>query len=360
MLMLVFYFLVAILLSFLCSILEAVLLSLTPSYVSSKKESGAKSALLMESMKRNVDRPLAAILSLNTIAHTIGAAGVGAQAQVVFQHIPFSVISGVLTLLILVFSEILPKTIGAVYWRSLAVPSIYLVRFLVIILWPLVVLSQMFSRMLTSGDMGSGISRDEIHAMADIGQQEGVIDPGDAQMVQSVMRFQSIKVYDIFTPRPVVKYLSNDMTVKAVIESYGVLNYSRYPVLENDEEIVGYALRNDILLAAAKDEWSRTIQDLSHEAIIVSEQMPLKRVFGLFLRDREHMAVVVDEFGSFSGVLTMEDVIETLIGHEIMDEGDTVEDLREFARNSCKNIPEGEAEGPSGSKVREPDDSKPA
>lgn len=337
--LLIFFFVLAIGVSFLCSIVEAVLLSLSPSYVSSRKESGSKAGIILHKLKRNVDRPLAAILSLNTVAHTVGAAGVGAQAQVVFQNVPFSVISGVLTLLILVLSEIIPKTVGAVYWRQLAAPTAYFLEFLVVVMWPLVVLSQAFSRLLTpSGGMPS-VSRDEINAIADLGQKEGVIDGGDARILRSVLDFQDIKVHRIHTPRPVVRTLDAASTVREVWADIDSLKYSRYPVFSSEEVIVGYVLRSDVLHAAAKDDWERTMADLSQEAIIVPEHMLVKGAFARFLRQREHMALVVDEFGSFSGVLTLEDVIEALIGHEIMDEGDTVENLREFARQSVRNTP---------------------
>lgn len=338
--LLVFYFSLAIGVSFVCSILEAVLLSLSPSFISAAQSSRVRAGRLLERLKSNVDRPLAAILSLNTMAHTFGAAGVGAQAQVVFENVAVSVISAVLTLAILVISEIIPKTLGAVHWRILAFPSAYLIEFLTVAMWPLVVLSQVISRLLTPKVKGATISRDEISAMTDIGQQEGVIDPADARILRSVMKFQALQVTDVFTPRPVVKSLDASSTVREVIDSGMVRNYSRYPVLSDGEAIEGYALRSEILAEAARDNWDRTIRELSHKIIIVPELSPLRTVFGVFLRKREPMAAVVDEFGSFAGVLTLEDVIESLIGHEIMDEGDEVEDLRRFAREQLGKSPD--------------------
>ncbi|MFP4261610.1 MAG: CNNM domain-containing protein [Opitutales bacterium] len=334
---LLFYLALAIGLSFLCSILEAVLLSLTPSYISVLRDSGSRSGKLLEKLKLDVDRPLAAILSLNTIAHTVGAAGVGAQAQAVFENVPFSVISGVLTLFILVLSEIIPKTLGATYWRTLAIPSAYLIQFLTILLAPFVWLSSLLSGMMTRGQREPAISRDEIHAVTYMGEREGVIDSSDAKMLQAVMRFQTITVNDIYTPRPVVKYLHARNSVREVLDAEKELKYSRYPVLGDSENILGYVLRNELLMAAANDQWDRRIEAFTHSAMIIPEQMPIKRAFAMFLRRRAHLAMVVDEFGSFSGVLTLEDVIESLIGHEIMDEGDSVEDLRDFARNLAEN-----------------------
>jgi CBS domain containing-hemolysin-like protein len=336
------FFFLAIFASFLCSILEAVLLSLTPSFISASKSSGSRSSRMMDRLRRDVDRPLSAILSLNTIAHTVGAAGVGAQAQVVFSSVPFSVISGILTLLILVLSEIIPKTLGATYWRPLAVPSIYAIHYLTLLFTPFVALSSVISSLLTKGRNRASITRDEIHAMADLGRTEGVIDPTDARMLQSVMRFQNVKVDDIFTPRPVVRSFPYRSTIRQVLDSAREMNYSRYPVLGDGEKILGYALRSEILMAAANDEWDRTIEEFTHKAKIIPEQMPVKRAMSLFLRDRTHMAMVVDEFGSFAGVLTLEDVVETLIGYEIVDEGDEVEDLRKMAREMTHNTPDPE------------------
>jgi CBS domain containing-hemolysin-like protein len=338
--LLFFYFTLAIVVSFLCSILEAVLLSITPSYISALREKHPRVGARLEVLKQTVDQPLAAILSLNTIAHTVGAAGVGAQAQAVFQNIPFSIISGVLTLLILIFSEIIPKTLGAVYWRQLAVPSVYILNLVIVAMWPLVVVSRLLSRLIARDGNTARISPDEIHAMAELGQREGIFDGADTKMLQSVMNFQRIKVAEVFTPRTVVQSLDISATIRQVIDLNENLAYSRYPVLEDKERIVGYVLRSDILQKAAHDEWECTIASIAQDITILPKQMPVKRTFGIFLREREHIAAVVDEFGGFAGVITLEDVLETLIGHEIMDEGDTIEDLREFARQSSRNTPD--------------------
>ncbi|MDP0499125.1 MAG: hemolysin family protein [Verrucomicrobiota bacterium JB022] len=332
--LLILYLTLAVAVSFLCSILEAVLLSLTPSFISATKEAGKRSGKMLDDLKRDVDRPLAAILSLNTIAHTVGAAGVGAQAHVVFHSVPVSVISGVLTLIILVFSEIIPKTIGATYWRALAVSSAYCIHWLTILLWPLVVLSQGISKMLRPGKAEAAISRDEMFAMAELGHQEGVIDSSDAQALRSIVQFQTLKVHDVFTPRTVAVILKSRCTVREVMDQTPDLTYSRYPVMSEGDTIAGYVLKSDILVAAANDEWDRPIDDFVRKVLVMPENLTLKRAFSRFLRQRDHLAVVVDEFGSFAGVLTLEDVIESLIGHEIMDEADDVEDLRELARQA--------------------------
>jgi CBS domain containing-hemolysin-like protein len=339
------YFALAILVSFLCSLLEAVLLSLTPSYISSMQESRPRTGKLLDELKSAVDRPLAAILSLNTVAHTVGAAGVGAQAQVVFQNLPLSVISGVLTLLILVFSEIIPKTFGAVYWRQLAVPSAYILRVVIITMWPLVVLSRGISRLITKDGESGSVSRDEIAAMPDLGRKAGVLDNQDARLLESVINFRRVKVTDILTPRTVVQSLQSGTCIREALELADSANYSRYPVLEGPERLLGYVMRSDILAAAARDEWERKVDDLLRDMMIVPANAAVKGAFGQFIRDHEHMAGVVDEFGGFAGVVTLEDLLETLIGHEIMDEGDTVKDLREYARRASSNADQEEPEG---------------
>jgi len=332
MILLLFYFFLAIFVSFLCSILESVLLSLTPSFISARQSDGSRTGRLLDHLKRQVDRPLAAILSLNTIAHTVGAAGVGAQAQVVFQNLPLSVISGVLTLLILVFSEIIPKTLGAIYWRPLAVPSAWIIQVLIYGLWPLVIMSQGISRLLNPGGKATTVSREEINAMAELGHEEGVIDEADAQVLRSAVSFPSVLVKDVMTPRTVVKHLSGQDTVADILAKKDFLTYSRYPVLSDPETLGGYVLKSDILGRAAAGEWDCTIEELSSSLIILIEQAKVKRALATFLKRKEHLAAVVDEFGSFAGVITLEDAIETLIGQEIMDEADEVEDLRDFAR----------------------------
>ena len=326
------YFALAIVVSFLCSLLEAVLLSLTPSYITALRETHPRTGRLLDELKASVDRPLSAILSLNTIAHTVGAAGVGAQAQVVFQNIPLAVISGILTLLILVFSEIIPKTIGAVYWRQLAVPSAYILHVVMFTMWPLVVLSGQISRLITRESEMNTVSRDEIDAMPDLGRKAGVLDPQDARLLESVINFRRIKVSDILTPRTVVTSLRSGMQIREAMEIADSENYSRYPVLGNAERLLGYVMRSDILAAAARDEWDRGIDELLREIMILPELATVKSTFAKFIHNRVQMAGAVDEFGGFAGLVTLEDLLETLTGFEIMDEGDTVADLREFAR----------------------------
>lgn len=333
MILLIAYFLLAVGVSFLCSILEAVLLSLSPSFVSSANSSGRGWGKLLFRLKEDVDRPLAAILSLNTIAHTVGAAGVGAQAQVVFKNLPVSVISGILTLLILVLSEIIPKTIGATYWRQLAPVSTFVIYWLTLLLAPLVVLSQFVSRIFAGKHGGASVSRQEISAIADLGQEQGILDPHDAQALRSVVDFRDKRARDILTPRVVVTSIHPEQTVRELLDQRGFLTFSRYPVIDHQEKIHGFLLKADLLQAAADQDWSQSAAALARPVLIVPDSAPLKMIFQQLLHRKEHLAVVVDEYGSFCGIVSLENILETLIGQEIMDEADRVTSMRDFARH---------------------------
>lgn len=331
--LLLFYLFLALGVSFLCSLLESVLLSITPSYASAFEKRSPRIGRRIRKLKADIDRPLAAILSLNTIAHTVGAAGVGAQAQAVFQSVPFSIISGVLTLLILFLSEIVPKTVGATYWRLLAVPSGWAIRGLTLGLWPLVWMSQKLSGLLTHGASGHSVSREEIFAYADLGWKSGVIDRQDADAIRAVAGFHAVTVRRILTPRTIVFTLPREATVGEVMQADDDLSYSRIPLEGEDaDDITGYVMKSDILAAAARDQHGRTLGELERSVLRIPDTASVKTLLQRFLKEREHLAVALDEFGGFSGVVTLEDVVETLIGTEIMDETDDVADLRAEAR----------------------------
>lgn len=333
--LLIAYVILAIGVSFLCSILEAVILSTTPAFVRSKLSTHPRAGKRLEALKKNVDESLAAILTLNTIAHTVGAAGVGAQAQIVFQNVPLSVISGILTLLILILSEIIPKTLGALYWRQLALPSALLLKALIRMLYPFVAFSGKVSALLGKAPEHS-VSREEILAMTELGKGEGVLDEADARVLKAALAFTEMKAIDVMTPRTVVTSFDLEDSVTTILSNTRANNYSRYPVLEQYEKILGYVRRSDILLAAARDEADRPLKDFVQEAVIFPEHVSLKQAMKDLLEKHEQLAITVDEFGSFAGVLTLEDILETLIGQEIMDESDTIADLRDYARKQRK------------------------
>ncbi len=333
MVLLVFYVSLALGISFLCSVMEAVLLSVTPSYVAMKEKEDARAGGRLRKLKEDIERPLAAILSLNTIAHTVGATGAGAQATKVFGDAYVGIISGVLTLLILVLSEIIPKTLGALYWRGMA-PSI--ARMLAIIEWPmkpLVWLSMGITRMLSRGDKGASVSRAEMAALAEIGEREGVFEESESRFLQNLFRFRSIRVRDVMTPRTVIFALSETMTAADVIEKHESLRFSRIPIFQtNRDEISGYVLKDEVLLTAAQNKGDTPLHDLKREILAVPETLPLPTCFERMMDRREHFALVVDEYGGTAGIVSMEDVVETLLGLEIVDEADSVDDMQRLAR----------------------------
>lgn len=335
--LLIFYLILAIGVSFLCSILEAVLLSITPSFVAVLEREDAKSGKILRDLKQDIDRPLSAILSLNTIAHTVGAAGVGAQAQVVFGNTYVSVTSAILTLLILVFSEIIPKTLGATYWKTLSGFAARVTNILIYITYPLVLLSQGITKILSSEDKQPTVSREEFSAMADVGFEEGVFEEGESNIFKNLIRFRSLRVKDIMTPRIVVVKFQEDQTIQEILHNKDELRVSRMPVFGDDEEdITGYVLKNDLYYNLSEDNGDKKLKEIKREVLIVPETISLKTLFERLLEKQEHIAVVVDEYGGLSGVVTMEDVVETLLGMEIVDEIDAIEDMQKLARQKWR------------------------
>jgi CBS domain containing-hemolysin-like protein len=330
---LLFYVALALGISFLCSIMEAVLLSATPSYLAVQEQAGHAVAGRLRRLKEDVDRPLAAILSLNTIAHTVGAAGVGAQAVVVFGDVYVGVISGILTLLILVFSEIIPKTLGAVHWRRLAPVITRILIPTMWIMWPFVKLSQGLTRLLSRGVTQVTVSREELTAMADLGAREGVFEKEESRILKSLLRFSSLRVKDIMTPRIVVFALPERMTVRRVVDEHEEFRFSRIPLFtDTRDDITGYVLKDQILLRAAQEEGATQLSELRREMTVVPDALPLPELFARLLDRLEHIALVVDEYGGMAGIVTMEDVVETLLGLEIVDEVDSVRDMQALAR----------------------------
>ena len=331
--LLLLYVALALGVSFLCSIMEAVLLSVTPSYVAALEREGDAIGERLHQMKEDIDRPLSAILSLNTIAHTVGAAGAGAQAAVIFESVPVGVISGVLTLLILIFSEIIPKTLGAVYWRTLAPFVVRLLVPTIISMWPLVKLSQGLTYLLSQDQDEAAFSREEFTAMAELGEEEGVFEEKESRILRNLFRFNSLRVKDVMTPRTVVFDLNQDQTIGDVVEEHDEFRFSRIPVYDdNPDDVTGYVLKDEMLLRAAQEEHDVLLEEIAREILVVRESLPLPDLLERLLDRLEHIALVVDEYGGVAGVVTMEDVVETLLGLEIVDEADSVEDMQALAR----------------------------
>ncbi|MDH5490835.1 MAG: hemolysin family protein [Myxococcales bacterium] len=336
--LLLVYIGIALTISFLCSILEAVLLSITPSYVARLEQDRPALGGHLRRLKSDVDRPLAAILSLNTVAHTVGAAGAGAQAQLIWGSDVLAAASFVLTLLILVVSEIIPKTLGAMYWRRLAPFTVVALRLLVSPfspLAPLVILSELITRGLRAkgGTAHDAVSREELAALARLAQAQGVFARSESRILENVLRLGQLRARDIMTPRTVLFSLQADTTVEDVLDLKTTHSFSRIPVYAGSpDEILGYVLKDELLLRAARGERQRRVEELVREILVVPDSTPVPSLFERFLGRREHIALVVDEYGGVDGVVTMEDVVETLLGTEIVDEADTVQDLREMAR----------------------------
>jgi CBS domain containing-hemolysin-like protein len=332
--LLITYILLALVFSFLCSVAEAVLLSITPSYIAGLRDKKPKLAAILKQLKQdNVDQSLAAILTLNTIAHTVGAIGSGAKATVVFGSAWFGLFSAIMTLMILFLSEIIPKTIGAVYWRVLAGLTARFVRALIWTLYPLIKISEALTRLIAHGKTTHVFSRDEFIAMADIGESAGKIDPHESRIIQNLFRLDSLTADDIMTPRTVISGLQQNMTVSAALDAKPSGTFSRLPLYETDlDHITGFILRDDLLLSMARDRGDVKLETLKREIKTVPDSMPLSNLLEFLLNQRQHIALVVDEYGGTKGLVTLEDTIETLLGMEIVDEMDRVEDMRALAR----------------------------
>jgi CBS domain containing-hemolysin-like protein len=331
--LLLLYVALALGVSFLCSVMEAVLLSVTPSYVAALEREGSAVGERLQELKEDIDRPLAAILSLNTIAHTVGAAGAGAQAAVVFGEAYTGVIAAVLTLLILVLSEIIPKTLGAVYWRTIAPVVVRILVPTIIAMWPLVKLSKGITYLLSQDEDKVSFSREEFTALAELGEEEGVFEEKESRILRNLFRFNSLRVKDVMTPRTVVFDLDKDETIGSVVTEHDEFRFSRIPVYDEDrDDILGYVLKDEILLRAAQEEHDVRLESLVREILVVREELPLPDLLERLLDRLEHIALVVDEYGGVAGIVTMEDVVETLLGLEIVDEADSVEDMQALAR----------------------------
>jgi len=342
--LLIFYAFVSIFFSFLCSILEAVLLSIPSTFITIKKQEGKKFAKTLERLKKDVDKPLIAILTVNTIAHTVGAILVGVQAE----NLDFDVnilginivgiVSAIMTLLILVVSEIIPKTIGATYWKQLAN---FTSKALVILIFPLkwtgiLWLLQLTTKLIGGKKIhGSILSREDFHAMTDIAQKEGVFEKNESAIIKNLLTFKEVQAKDIMTPRTVMITASENTTIKTFFHDHPKLHFSRIPIYkENSDNITGVILKNEMMEEIIKGKGDQLLSSIKREILVTNRNLPIPDLFEKFIAKREQIALVVDEYGATSGLVTMEDVIETLLGLEIMDESDNVADLQQLARKN--------------------------
>lgn len=341
--LLVFYVGLALGVSFLCSILESILLSISHSHIQLMSKNGKKSGLIWANLKENDSvRPLTAILTLNTIAHTVGAVGVGSVVQTEYGNEWVTLASAILTMAVLLLSEILPKTLGTVYWKKLSPPAAYITNYLTLALILIVVPIEWFRKLLPKGNKTT-VTRDELAVLADIGEEEGTIEEDEETVIQNLLRLAEIKVEEVMTPRVVVTAFPLDYTVNQVLAEHPVLRVSRIPVYgANIDDIKGLVIRSEVLLAASRDKWERKLETLMKPIGFISEDDSVDLALDLFLEKRQQILAVQDEFGGTSGIVTMEDVIETLLGKEIVDETDEAEDMREVARAYTNGSHEGE------------------
>lgn len=337
MLLLIVYVLIALGFSFLCSIAEAVILSITHPYISVLDQEGSRAAPILREMKKDINDPLAAILTLNTTAHTIGAAGAGAQAAVVFGSGYVGVASAVLTFMILVFSEIIPKTLGANYWRQLAPATAYTLRFLIWVLYPFVVMSALLTRLLSRKHSHGHFRKEEFTAMAKAGVEEGKLDLHESLILKNLFLLKETLVTDVMTPRTVVFSLDETLQVQEYFEKHNSSRFSRIPVYSGDRDhVTGFVLRSDLLLSHARGNSEKSLDVYSRDIPALPDTSSLQVAFELFIEKRGHIMLVVDQYGSMVGILTLEDILETILGIEIVDEGDRIDDMRKLARRLWK------------------------
>jgi CBS domain containing-hemolysin-like protein len=331
--LLIFYVSLALGVSFLCSILEAVILSVSPSFIARMEQENNKIGKRLKMLKENVDRPLAAILSLNTIAHTVGAAGAGAQATAVFGNAYIGIISAILTFLILVISEIIPKTLGAIYWRKLAPTVVSLIIPIIWLMWPLVKMAELITKILGSSKYEPMIRRGEFIALTRLGTQEGILAENESLILKNLFRFNQLSAKDIMTPRTVIFALKETIIVSEVIEQYEKIQFSRIPIFQNDlDNISGYILKSDLYYQSIRGKDKESLSKICRPLMVIPADLGLDELFEKLVRKSEHIAHVVDEYGGTSGIVTLEDLMETLIGLEIVDESDSVEDMQKLAR----------------------------
>lgn len=348
--LLLLYGFLAIFFSFLCSILEAVLLSVTPTFISVSKGDEKPFALGLEHLKKDVDRPLIAILTLNTIAHTVGAILVGEQAGKLYSDSGMSlelfgqelsvsfvgIVSAIMTFLVLVVSEIIPKTIGATYWRKLAGFTTGTLNLLVNllkytgILWIMMQITKLFGKSAHQ----SVFSRADFTAMANVAEESGELEGSESAIIRNLLHLEKLTVNDIMTPRVVMITANQDMNLKNFYKANKDLYFSRIPIFETtNDHITGYVLKDDVYKNIIEDKEDIALKDISRNITMINSKKSLDEVFKVLTNENEHIATVIDDYGSVVGLVTMEDVVETLLGTEIVDEFDNIEDLQQFARD---------------------------
>ena len=337
--LLILFAALSIFFSFMCSILEAALLSITPSYIKIKNKEGKHYAKILANLKQDIDKPLIAILTINTIAHTVGAILVGVQAEKTFGDGGNSVgiVSAIMTLAILVLSEIIPKTIGATYWQSL---GNFTAKSLKIMIFPLKYTGVLWLMMLTTKLIGksahvSTMSREEFAAITDAAEEEGVFEESETTVIKNLLVFKSVEAKDVMTPFSVAITEDESMSLKEFYENHRNLKFSRVPIYEGkSNNISGFILKDDVLEEVIDEKGHQSLSDIKRDILVTKDNTPIPELFEIFVQKRAHISMIVDEYGNTTGIVTMEDIIETLLGLEIMDESDSVEDMQMLARKN--------------------------
>ncbi len=341
--LLILFFFLSIVFSFLCSVWEAVLLSITPSYTRRKLREGSPIGPLIAEYKKEIDRPLSAILTLNTIAHTVGAIGVGAQAGALFadQQVAIgplylsgaSIVASVKTQALLLLSEIIPKTIGANKWEQLAPFTVRSLRILLFILSPLVWVSEQITKRLKKDKNRSVFSRADLSALIAEGEKSGELQESESNIIRNLMKLERLTVRDIMTPRAVMLLADEDTPMMEFYRSRQPLRFSRIPVYrDNPDSIEGLVLKDEILAQLVEDNDHLPLKSIRRPVVAVEHDLTLLELFDRLTAQKAHLAIVVDEFGSLTGLVTLEDLFETLLGLEIVDESDAEVDLQQLAR----------------------------
>ncbi|SHF69326.1 Hemolysin, contains CBS domains [Salegentibacter echinorum] len=337
--LLILYAVLSIFFSFMCSILEAALLSVTPSYIKIKNKEGKSFAQTLANFKQDIDKPLIAILTVNTVAHTVGAILVGVQAEKTFGsgNNSVGIVSAIMTIAILILSEIIPKTIGATYWKSL---GNFTAQTLKIMIFPLKYTGMLWLMMLTTKLIGksahvTSMNREEFAAITDAAEEEGVFDESETTVIKNLLVFKSVKAKDVMTPFSVAIIENEDKTVEEFHQNHRNLNFSRIPVYKNEiNNITGFILKDDVLEQMIDDKGKVPLKDLKRDIFMSAEDTPIPELFETFVQKRAHISMIVDEYGNTVGLVSMEDIIETLLGLEIMDESDSIEDMQVLARQN--------------------------
>lgn len=329
---LVLYFLLALVISFICSLMESSILSVSFNHLSILKKKGSKAAEILEKQKINISRPLAAILTLNTVANTVGAAGVGAETLKIYGNEWVAIASGILTLSILIFSEIIPKTLGTVYSKKLVGFTAYSIQVLTILTLPFVYLSEGFSKLFKSNGDHLAVTREEMIAMAERGEDEGTLKEQESDVIENLLRLKDVEAEAVLTPRSVVFALNKDETVKNVVDNHSPIAFSRIPIFkENLDNVIGFVHRYDLIQKQADDDFEIRMEEIMEPISTILESTPVATVLDEFVKNHQQIFMVEDKFGTIVGLITLEDAIETLLGVEIVDEHDSVIDMRKLA-----------------------------